>query len=109
MKQSRFDKIAYMRVYNKLPTTKTRLIHWHRDRDLRRFYGLTFDEFVALAAKTDDHCPICRVNPATHVDHDHETGKVRGIICNGCNRVIGRFDKNEGMLERLVKYHDGKK
>jgi hypothetical protein len=99
-----FDKVAYMRVYNKLPTTKKRTRDWYRDRDLRRLYGMTFEDFVALAAKTDDQCPICEVNPATHVDHNHETGKVRGVICNGCNRVIGRFDKNKGMLERLVHH-----
>jgi hypothetical protein len=104
-----FDKIAYMRRYNSLPTTKKRTKDWYRDRDLRRFYGLSFDEFIALAAKTDDQCPICGVNPATHVDHDHVTGKIRGIICNACNRLIGRLDDKQGMLERLVTYYGREK
>jgi len=100
-----FDKVAYMRVYNSLPSTKKRTKDWYRDRDLRRFYSMTFEDFVSMAADTDDHCPICLVNPATHVDHDHDTGKVRGIICNACNRLIGRLDDKKGMLERLVKYY----
>ncbi len=101
-----FDKAAYMRAYNRLPATKQRLIHWYQDRHRRRSYGISYDEFIALASTSDDHCPICEVNPATHVDHDHDTGVIRGVICNGCNRVIGRFDKNKGMLERLMRYYE---
>jgi hypothetical protein len=103
-----FDKTAYMREYNRRPEVLKRAREWYRDRWRRRHYNISYEEFIALAAKTDDQCPICEVNPATHVDHDHETGQIRGILCNACNRLIGRLDDKKGMLERLVKYYGNK-
>ena len=49
-------------------------------------------------------CLICREKPAKHVDHDHATGKVRGILCFSCNRGLGKFEDDPSLLERAITY-----
>lgn len=65
-----------------------------RAKDLRRKYGLTPEQYDAMLAAQGGHCAIC---PATepggagkmfHVDHDHRTGRVRGLLCHACNTVL---------------------
>jgi hypothetical protein len=54
---------------------------------LRR-YGLSEREWDELAARFDGMCWICHIRPASCVDHDHETGAVRGALCRTCNMVL---------------------
>lgn len=51
-------------------------------------YGLTEKQWVEMVAKYDGLCWVCLDNPAQVVDHDHETGRVRGALCRGCNMVL---------------------
>jgi|ERR1035437_1039776 hypothetical protein len=54
-----------------------------------RIYGLTDEEYSELLMLADDHCMMCGVYGGTEViDHDHATGKVRGLICISCNAVL---------------------
>ena len=76
------------------------------DNNLYR-YGLNRKEVLALWAAQDKKCHICKVpldmfmgKKGGHVDHDHDTGKVRGILCKQCNSVIGT---NELDLRNYVK------
>jgi hypothetical protein len=70
-----------------------------RDRKLRQRYGITQVEFDMLLAAQGGCCAICPrdltdVSPKSrHVDHDHETGAVRGVLCNGCNTTLGRIER----------------
>jgi len=53
--------------------------------------GVTDDEYALLLEAQDGGCAICGAKPKTrrlHVDHDHATGKVRGLLCHRCNRVL---------------------
>ena len=52
-------------------------------------------------------CAACHEEPATQVDHDHKTGKVRGILCDGCNGGIALFDEDIALMERAVRYLNG--
>lgn len=70
-------------------------------------HGLNPDEVAAVANKYDT-CPTCkrkftRQNPP-RVDHCHETGKVRGVICNDCNVALGWVRDNAKTLTRLQQY-----
>ena len=47
---------------------------------------------------------ICGKDEKLVVDHDHKTGKVRGLLCNHCNRGLGHFRDNVKFLEDAVKY-----
>lgn len=60
-------------------------------RSLRWRYSLTDGELATIVAAKDrgELCPICHENLATHVDHCHKRGHVRGLICGGCNTLLG--------------------
>lgn len=61
-----------------------------------RFYNLTEAEYIQMKADQANCCAICGKPPKSQelsVDHDHETGEVRGLLCTPCNRAIGFVDK----------------
>lgn len=66
-------------------------------------YGLTESQFLALQ-DTHPVCPICMEREATAIDHDHETGEVRGLLCNSCNLALGMFMDSTDALLRAVSY-----
>jgi hypothetical protein len=49
-------------------------------------------------------CAICRTAPAVHVDHDHETGAVRALLCFNCNGGLGQFKDNPEALHAAAYY-----
>lgn len=73
-----------------------------------RHYGLTAIQVHALVALQCGRCKICqeilRGGRSQHIDHNHETGAVRGILCSGCNTALGKFDDSPAMLERAAEY-----
>lgn len=74
---------------------------------LRR-YGLTLEAYEHLAVQQDGRCAICRRVPPNgkrlHVDHCHETNRVRGLLCIHCNRAIGSLGDNLAGVMRAVRY-----
>ena len=56
-----------------------------------------------MLAAQEGRCAICN-NPAKCVDHDHATGKVRGILCAGCNRALGFMFDKPALLRRGAEY-----
>lgn len=66
-----------------------------------RRYGLGFDE---LAELDKGACEVCDVTENLHVDHDHETGEVRGLLCQGCNTALGAVKDDLRRLVRLAAY-----
>lgn len=75
-----------------------------RNAHLKRRYGLTHDDVAAMVEAQGGACAICRVRPAEHVDHDHETGDVRGILCFTCNVGLGNFGDDPDRMELAVRY-----
>jgi len=57
-------------------------------------YGISKMKWETMLENQGGHCALCN-KPATVVDHDHKTGKVRGLLCHGCNRQIAAFDDTE--------------
>jgi len=57
-----------------------------------------------MLAEQDGLCAICRTAPAAHVDHDHDPGKVRGLLCFNCNGGLGQFKDQIHLLEAGVAY-----
>ena len=71
--------------------------HLFKDRDLRKTYGISLEQFDALWKTQNGKCAMCDFKFKRHegsVDHDHQTGKVRGILCRRCNLVLG-FAKDD--------------
>lgn len=78
-----------------------------RDWQLKNKYGLTRDEVEAIRARQDHRCAGCLTPLAgikECVDHCHATGNVRGILCNGCNFVLGHVKDDIETLRRLAAY-----
>lgn len=67
--------------------------------------GLTISEFRALEARANGACEICR-KPCErmHIDHDHSTGRVRGLLCSGCNTFLGYLEKRASILGTALEY-----
>lgn len=62
-----------------------------------------------MLERQDNACGICEVPFIGHppnIDHDHVTGEVRGILCNYCNRALGRLVDKPGRLDRVMAYLD---
>lgn len=75
---------------------------------LRR-YGLTLETFQAVFDGQDGKCAICKDplkegRTGVQVDHDHTTGKFRGLLCHMCNRALGHFKESPEILEAVVRY-----
>jgi len=75
-----------------------------------RLYGLTLDEYDALVDQHDGVCAICREPPAKGrgkrlvVDHDHQTGRIRGLLCALCNVAIGYLREDPQLFDRTKEY-----
>lgn len=94
-------------------TCRTCWAGYQAERTLRRKFGMTPVEFAARLAEQSGRCAICPAEfGATRagkkqrlaVDHCHETGKVRGLLCANCNNGLGRFKDDPGLLERAAQY-----
>jgi hypothetical protein len=79
-----------------------------RDANLRKLYGITAAEAEALLTSQGGVCAICRTDEwgdlAPHVDHDHESGAVRGVLCQACNHGLGKFRDDPGRLRAAADY-----
>lgn len=79
-----------------------------RRAELKRLYSITLEDYVKLFSKQNGVCAICfeecKTRKSLSVDHNHVTGKVRGLLCNRCNRAIGMFNDDPAILERAKKY-----
>ena len=66
-------------------------------------YGLSQDDYVAMLEKQEYRCAICNRMERLVVDHDHETGAVRGLLCNICNLGLGLVE-TRGFMEEVTSY-----
>jgi hypothetical protein len=93
-----------------MPQIKTKEIH---RRDNIRRYGITENQFEEMRLAQNNCCAICgKAFPADggfkmsrpFIDHDHDTGKVRGLLCDGCNRGLGYFKEDTSHLANAANY-----
>jgi hypothetical protein len=68
-------------------------------------YGLSEEEYTKLMEV--NNCAICGATERLRVDHDHATGKVRGILCHHCNVGLGHFKDKIELLEKAKEYLRG--
>ena len=82
---------------------------YHRDYDLKVRYGITPEHYNELFEAQKGCCKICgrhqsELKKTLHIDHDHKTGYVRGLLCRGCNHGLGNFTDNPELLRQAIKY-----
>jgi hypothetical protein len=82
----------------------------YRRYNLRK-YGLTPDDYEALLASQGGTCAICGESPRgvgrygrLVVDHEHASGKIRGLLCSNCNRALGWFRDSPSILRAAESY-----
>jgi hypothetical protein len=78
-----------------------------RDRHYKSHYGISTDEYNEILLSQNGRCLICGAEPdgrALDVDHDHETGKVRGLLCHRCNLGVGIFEDDPDLLTAVAEY-----
>lgn len=87
-------------------TTKTaRARARNRRRYLSGKYGITQADYLRLLAEQKGKCAICgRVSIDLHIDHDHESGQIRGLLCMTCNTALGGFKDNTEWLIAAARY-----
>jgi hypothetical protein len=66
------------------------------------YFGITHGEVQEL--KQDQTCFICGTTENLHLDHDHNTGVIRGVLCMSHNTALGKFQDNIDYLERAIIY-----
>ena len=78
---------------------------------IEKKYGITRQDYEDMLAEQNGVCAICgKINrfDAFHqrlaVDHNHDTGNVRGILCTSCNSALGMVDDNIEVLEKMISY-----
>lgn len=81
-----------------------------RERHLIRKYGISGQAYTQMLNKQNGCCAICaspeknQFEEVFHVDHCHTTGSVRGLLCRGCNHMLGAMNDDPNLLLRAIKY-----
>jgi hypothetical protein len=104
-------RLAYRRAWN------ARRYEQNRDADLRARYGIGMAEYRALYDAQGGVCAICGGAETLRstlgkdltlaVDHDHETGAVRALLCRRCNQGLGMFRHSPALLQTAIAYLGG--
>lgn len=83
---------------------------YNRELHLRKSYGLTVADFEAMLTAQGGGCAACgiksvrRTGHSFHVDHDHSTGAVRGLLCGSCNVALGQLGDSTVRIQQLLAY-----
>ena len=120
IKAKKYDRQYYLQNKEKIkqrsreyyrknkPRLSVQRSKYHKDYWLRYKYGLTVEQLNTILQRQNNQCAICRVTlkrgQNLHIDHDHATGEVRGLLCDFCNRGLGTFRDNPDFLMRAAKY-----
>ena len=102
---------SYCKACNNARTyeSRQRLHGGSRHYHLKHRYGISADEFNELVRQQGGVCAICGRPDPEHVDHDHETGAVRGILCFNCNGGLGQFRDSIDALLAAAAYLDARR
>jgi DNA-directed RNA polymerase subunit RPC12/RpoP len=74
---------------------------WH----IKKKYGIEIDDYLKLYKKQKGKCAICQAKyPVLHIDHDHDTKAIRGLLCSNCNTGIGLLQEKTSILASAIQY-----
>jgi len=84
-------------------------IRSERERQLRARYHMTLEDFDRLLEAQNNQCAVCDIDLSVlayvpYVDHSHSTGIVRGIVCAGCNTIVGHMEKGLNNYKKVMAY-----
>lgn len=104
------DKNEYKKQYYRLKKNPEK----SRKDWLKWKYKLTSEQYDELLVQQNNCCAICHTTETGyhsyfHVDHDHISGVIRGLLCHKCNKGLGLFYDNSEVLREAAKYLDTRK
>ncbi len=121
-KEQKKKHAEYMRAYSQRNPEKKKLLRKryrknHKANQLKAKYGITIEEYQAMFDSQGGVCKLCGQEETTRisrgdgirslaVDHDHNTGKVRGLLCYQCNVVLGQYEKHKDLFPKFQEYLD---
>jgi hypothetical protein len=93
-------------------------VNWHAKTPIekqasrvRTMYGMDPQDYIAMHEQQAGKCAVCQNEPTTqrglHLDHCHETGAIRGLLCHNCNVALGCFNDSPALMMRAIKYLGG--
>jgi hypothetical protein len=91
---------AYRRAYNADPEKK----RLKRNRQMIRTYNMTVEDYEAMVESQKGVCLICHRDRKLVIDHCHESGEVRGLLCGACNLMLGLLRDDPQILRRALRY-----
>lgn len=97
-----------LKYWNSIPKEEQKIRT--RRRRIKHRYGITQEEYEVIALEQNYKCAICKREDSAWkgdymaIDHDHATGKVRGLLCGECNVGLGKFDDNFDILYNALLY-----
>ena len=106
IKEKRDRDKDYRKEYYSDPERKFK----YRKKWIERTFNIDYSLYEDLLAKQNNVCAICgREETAKNakylaVDHDHETGEIRGLLCSACNRALGLLQDKPSIIEKAYKY-----
>lgn len=90
---------------------RSRTKEYDLELHMKRAYGMTFKDYEEMLFAQDGKCAICKTEPPKdqhktrlNIDHCHSTGKIRGLLCDCCNRALGLMRDNTELLQKAIAY-----
>ena len=90
---------------------RSRTKEYDLELHMQRNYGMGFKEYEEMLFSQDGKCAICKAEPPKDqhktrlgIDHCHTTGKIRGLLCDCCNRALGLLKDNTELLQKAIQY-----
>jgi len=108
-KGKKYDGISYTKEYKnkwaQKPCSKLKA----KEYRLKKDYGITMEQYNQMLINQKECCAICnkhqnQLKKKLDIDHNHETGKIRGLLCNPCNQAIGLLKDNSELLQSAINY-----
>lgn len=97
----------YTKAYKERNVEKTRA--YEKKRGWLRRYGLTPEKYEEMLLEQQGCCKICKrhgdeFKKGLCIDHAHDSGKVRGLLCTNCNTALGLLKENKDLFQKAVEY-----
>lgn len=116
-KHAEYMREYYIRNPEKKKTSRKRYRENHKANQLKAKYGITVEDYQSMFDSQGGVCKLCGQEETTRisrgdgirslaVDHDHNTGKVRGLLCHQCNVVLGQYEKHKDLFPKFQEYLD---
>lgn len=102
-------RLANAKIY--YAANKEKIFDTNRRYRMKRVYGMSVEEYDGMVIAQGNQCAICKKNSPGgrtklgrwHIDHCHESNRVRGLLCLRCNMALGWHEKHRGTAEMYMQ------